>query len=96
MTSGLTKVTVLTLASSTVRKTLHSIRDVEHPSDSARIMVRIIKVPPPSPSDLPTQAEQRKEIIRKISIRSNRQNPIKKWNLVSNVISARTGEVFQD
>jgi len=65
-------------------QTLHSIRDAEHPSDAARVMVRIIKVPPPSPSDLPVQAAQRKEIIRKISIRSNRQNPIKKWNLVSN------------
>jgi hypothetical protein len=47
-------------------------------------MVRVIKVQPPSASDMPAQAAKRKEIIRKISIRSNRQNPIKKWNLVSN------------
>jgi hypothetical protein len=47
-------------------------------------MVRIIEVPANGRGDLPAQIEKRKEIIHKISIRSNQQNPIKRWNLVSN------------
>ena len=65
-------------------QTLHSIREVENPSRVARVMVRIIEVPPGSSHDLPVQAERRKEIIHKISIRSNLQNPIRRWNLVAN------------
>ena len=65
-------------------QTLHSIRDVEDPSPTARVMVRIIEVAPPNPTELPVHVAKRKDVIRKISIRSNRQNPIKKWNLVSN------------
>jgi hypothetical protein len=65
-------------------QTLHSIRLADSPSGTARVMVRIIEVPPPSTEDLPSQIQRRKEIIHKISIRSNRQNPIKKWNLVAN------------
>src|SRR5216684_4430058 len=65
-------------------QTLHSIRDVDNPKEFARVMVRIIEVPPISPSELSQQSRERKELIRKISIRSNLQNPIKKWNLVSN------------
>ena len=47
-------------------------------------MVRIIEVPPSTNHDLPQQVEQRKAVIHKISIRSNLQNPIKRWNLVAN------------
>jgi len=65
-------------------QTLHSIRDVENPSTKARVMVRIIELPPLSARELPSQRAKRKGIINKISIRSNRQNPIKKWDLVSN------------
>jgi|SRR5579859_100498 len=65
-------------------QTLHSIRDVDNAKDFARVMVRIIEVPPISASDLSKQSQERKELVRKISIRSNLQNPIKKWNLVSN------------
>ena len=65
-------------------QTLHSIRDVDNPKDFARVMVRIIEVPPISANELSQQSRDRKELIRKISIRSNLQNPIKKWNLVSN------------
>lgn len=65
-------------------QTLHSIRDVPSPSDAARVMVRIIETPPLSGKDLPNQAERRKDIVHKISIRSNRQNDIKKWDLASN------------
>ena len=65
-------------------QTLHSIRQVESPSPNARVMVRIIEVPANGHGDLPAQIERRKEIIHKISIRSNQQNPIKRWNLVSN------------
>lgn len=64
-------------------QTLHSIRDVGTPSLTARVMVRIIEVPPLSPDDFSAQAEKKREVIDKISIRSNRQNPIKPWNLVS-------------
>jgi hypothetical protein len=65
-------------------QTLHSIRDAGTPSLSARVMVRIIEVPPLGPNDFSNQAAKRRDVIDKISIRSNRQNPIKKWNLVSN------------
>ena len=65
-------------------QTLHSIRDVPNPSTTARVMVRIIQVRPPSPADFSNEATKRREIIEKISIRSNLQNPIKKWNLISN------------
>ncbi len=65
-------------------QTLHSIRDVGSPSLSTRVMVRIIEVPPLSPNEFSAQAAKRRDVIDKISVRSNRQNPIKKWNLVSN------------
>jgi AIPR protein len=65
-------------------QTLHSIRGLENPSRAARVMVRIIEVPPGDSNDLPQHVEKRKEIIHKISIRSNVQNPIKRWNLVAN------------
>jgi hypothetical protein len=65
-------------------QTLHSIRDVLTPSTTARVMIRIIRVPPPSAVDFSSDAAKRREIIEKISVRSNLQNPIKKWNLISN------------
>jgi hypothetical protein len=65
-------------------QTLHSIRDVENPSSSARVMVRVIEIPALSSRDISRDATRRKEIVHKISIRSNRQNDIKKWDLVSN------------
>lgn len=65
-------------------QTLHSVRDVENAKDLARVMVRIIEVPPVITGELSRQSQQRKDLVRKISIRSNLQNPIKKWNLVSN------------
>jgi hypothetical protein len=65
-------------------QTLHSVRDVPNPSRLARVMVRIIEIPPLSATGLPTESAKRKDIIHKISIRSNRQNDIKKWDLVSN------------
>jgi AIPR protein len=64
-------------------QTLHSIRDVNNPSLTARVMVRIIEVPPLDPDDFSAQATKKRDVIDKISIRSNRQNPIKPWNLVS-------------
>lgn len=64
-------------------QTLHSIRDVNKPSLTARVMVRIIEVPPLDPDDFSAQATRKRDVIDKISIRSNRQNPIKPWNLVS-------------
>ncbi|MBI3798517.1 MAG: AIPR family protein [Deltaproteobacteria bacterium] len=65
-------------------QTLHSVRLVDNPSCLARVMVRIIEVPPGGSHDLPIHLKKRKEIIHKISIRSNQQNPIKRWNLVAN------------
>jgi hypothetical protein len=65
-------------------QTLHSIRSVESPSSLARAMVRIIEVPASSGHEIPRLVERRKEIIHKISIRSNLQNPIRRWNLVAN------------
>jgi len=65
-------------------QTLHSIRSVDQPSPGARVMVRIIEVPRMGQRDLSKQVERRKDIIHKISIRSNQQNQIKRWNLVSN------------
>jgi hypothetical protein len=65
-------------------QTLHCIRSVDQPSPVARVMVRIIEVPRMGQRDLSKQVERRKDIIHKISIRSNQQNQIKRWNLVSN------------
>lgn len=65
-------------------QTLHSIKNVDNPSTLARVMVRIIEVPPTTNHDLPGHLTKRKEVIHKISIRSNLQNPIKRWNLVAN------------
>ena len=65
-------------------QTLHSIKNVDNPSPLARVMVRIIEIPSIKRGDLPEHIAKRKEIIHKISIRSNLQNPIRKWNLVAN------------
>jgi hypothetical protein len=65
-------------------QTLHSVCDVDHPSILGRVMVRLIKIPRPTLTDLRSLAERRREIIRAISLRSNFQNPIKKWNLRAN------------
>ena len=65
-------------------QTLHSVRYIDKPSINARVMLRIIKVGKMNPDTIDDDAIKRKEIIHKISIRSNLQNPIKKWNLVAN------------
>ena len=65
-------------------QTLHSIRDVPHPSSEAMVMVRIIKVKPLANADFAEKVRRRKEIINKIAERTNYQNPIRKSDLVSN------------
>lgn len=65
-------------------QTLHSIRDVPNPSPNARVMVRVIEIEPPRGDDLDEKIQRRKEIIGKIAVRSNQQNPIKSWDLASN------------
>lgn len=65
-------------------QTLHSIRTVANPSPTARVMIRIIKVAPIQQNELPREAQKKKEIIEKISTRTNQQNPVKRWNLVAN------------
>lgn len=64
-------------------QTLHSIRCIPNPSKKARVMVRIIEIPPVTGDDPKQQIRNKKDIINKISIRSNLQNPIKKWNLAA-------------
>jgi hypothetical protein len=65
-------------------QTLHSIRDVPNPSANARVMVRVIEIEPPYGDSLDLKIQKRKEIIGKIAVRSNQQNPIKSWDLASN------------
>ncbi len=65
-------------------QTQHSIRDVPNPSPNARVMVRVIEIEPPFGDALDTKIQRRKEVIGKIAVRSNRQNPIKSWDLASN------------
>jgi hypothetical protein len=65
-------------------QTLHSIREVAKPSPTARVMIRIIQVPPNTNLDLPSEIKKKKDIVHKISTRTNQQNPIKRWNLVAN------------
>ncbi|HQQ47770.1 MAG TPA: AIPR family protein, partial [Acidobacteriota bacterium] len=65
-------------------QTLHSIRGCANPSPSARVMVRIIEIPSEDAGDITKLRARRRDIIHKISIRSNMQNPVKMWNLVSN------------
>ncbi len=50
----------------------------------ARAMVRIVCIPPAKGSEGVGQAAETKEIINRICIRSNQQNPIKPWNLRAN------------
>lgn len=63
-------------------QTLYSIRDVPNPSTEARVMVRIIRIPPLAENEIKKERKIKRDIINKISIRSNQQNPIKQWNLV--------------
>lgn len=65
-------------------QTLHSIRDVPSPSQTARVMLRIIEIPPITSKDVASTVKNKKEIINKIAIRSNQQNPIKATNLIAN------------
>lgn len=65
-------------------QTLHSIRDVANPSPNARVMVRVIEIEPPRGDALDRKIQRRKEVIGKIAVRSNQQNPIKSWDLASN------------
>ena len=65
-------------------QTLHSVRNVPNPSRDARVMVRIIEIPPFGTNEFTEEVKKRKDIINKISIRSNLQNPITKWNLAAN------------
>jgi hypothetical protein len=65
-------------------QTLHSIRDVPAPSQNARVMLRIIEIPPITNKDVASTVKKKKEIINKIAIRSNQQNPIKATNLIAN------------
>jgi len=65
-------------------QTLHSIRDVPNPSANARVMVRVIEIEPPLGDALDAKIKRRKEVIGKIAVRSNQQNPIKSWDLASN------------
>lgn len=65
-------------------QTLHSIRDVPNPSANARVMVRVIEIEPPIGDALDLKIQRRKEVIGKIAVRSNQQNPIKSWDLASN------------
>jgi len=65
-------------------QTLHSIRDVHPPSQNARVMVRIIEIPPITSKDVANTVKTKKEIINKIAIRTNQQNPIKATNLIAN------------
>jgi hypothetical protein len=62
-------------------QTLHSIRDVPNPAPNARVMVRVIEIEPPQGNALEEKVQRRKEVINKIAVRSNQQNPIKSWDL---------------
>ncbi len=65
-------------------QTLHSIRDVPNPSPNARVMVRVIEIEPPRGDAIDEKIQRRKEVINKIAVRSNQQNPIKSWDLAAN------------
>src|SRR5258708_5268326 len=65
-------------------QTLHSVRDVPNPSANGGVMVRIIEIEPPFGDALDRKIQRRKEVIGKIAVRSNQQNPIKSWDLASN------------
>lgn len=64
-------------------QTLHSISTSTKHDDQARVMVRIIQIPQTT-NDIKENINKRKDIIHKISIRTNMQNPIKRWDLVAN------------
>jgi hypothetical protein len=69
-------------------QTLHTVAAIVSKASrdalKARVMVRIISIPPASGADAPAKAARTKDIINRISIRSNQQNPIKAWTLRAN------------
>jgi hypothetical protein len=73
-------------------QTLYSVHaasgtDLKHLSvaiKGARVMLRIIITPAAKGMDGAKQASETKEILNRISIRSNQQNPIRSWNLRAN------------
>jgi hypothetical protein len=73
-------------------QTLHAVREAFHGEGKdlpaatklARVMARIVCIPPPKGTEGPIQSSNRKEITNRISIRSNQQNPIRAWNLRAN------------
>jgi hypothetical protein len=65
-------------------QTLHSIRDVKNPSKDARVMVRIIQIQTNGSGNFEDDKRLKIDIVNKIAIRSNLQNPIYKWNLAAN------------
>jgi hypothetical protein len=64
-------------------QTLHSIFKARKHDSTARVMVKIIQIPTAA-NDIRFDIQKRKDIILKISLRTNSQNPIKRWDLVSN------------
>jgi hypothetical protein len=72
-------------------QTLHSVRDAARELGSlteiqknARVMVRIVRIPPPAGAEAAARAAELKEIINRISIRSNQQIPVRPWDLTAN------------
>jgi hypothetical protein len=51
---------------------------------NARVMVRVIEIERPQGDDLVRKTKRRKDIVGKIAVRTNQQNPIKSWDLASN------------
>jgi hypothetical protein len=47
-------------------------------------MVRVIEIEPPRGDEIEEKIQRRKEVIHKIAVRSNQQNPIKAWDLAAN------------
>ncbi len=65
-------------------QTLHSIQNVMKRQTAARVMVKIVSIPALSQKEWGEKVAERKEIIKKIAMRTNRQNTIKLADLVAN------------
>lgn len=65
-------------------QTLHSVFRATAQSNQARVMVKIIEIQPPRDDFFDKDINKRKEIINKISLRTNRQNSILRSDLVAN------------
>jgi hypothetical protein len=82
--SGAGKLTIVNPRVVNGAQTLHSAKRAAKKPSAARVMVRIIEIPPARAEHFRDDVTKRKEVVSKIALRTNRQNTIQKSDLVAN------------